>query len=419
MLVFASGFSCTGTVIAPRVVLTAAHCVEEDIADGTTGSGSVYFGNGGDPGDEEFTDQIGIAGMVMHRYYVGDASNFYYDIGLVLMREDAPAGVEPLAVNLDPLPTTLLGQTMRVVGFGFTDGNGTGAGTKRKVLVEIERLSATHIIFGDASKNICQGDSGGPAIVSIGGVETVVTVSSYGLTPQDGTPCENDSYLWRTDSFADSFLIPYLDAWTGPCMQDQVCVTEGCRTPDPDCDICHLDGICGSGCDALDFDCPVGGLAGSLCDSGDDCETRLCIEAADDPRVGYCSSACDPGAPIAETCQSPLTRCEASGQHGNVCQYDGITPSAQGAACEENGDCRSNLCYLDQGICVEPCGGGQPECAEGFACESVSGIEACVKPTDDGGCAVGAGGGGGAGWAGAFALGLAAALAGRRRRRCQ
>lgn len=371
---------CSGTLIADRVVLTAAHCVD------TATGGTVLFGNGsGDPDAET----VSIAQIMYHRYYDPStiAIGLPYDIALVRLRDPAPAGIEPMPINLEPLDQSLVGSTLLAVGFGANDGeNQTGFGTKRRVFLPINEILPRLIGMGDDQVNTCQGDSGGPGFYDIDGVETVIGITSTG--PQG---CVGNSHQTRVDVYRDDFILPILNAWTGPCQFDGVCVTEGCAAPDPDCDPCQPDAFCARGCPQLDLDCPVAGFAGDPCNDNDDCESRFCVAALDDPRIKYCSSRCDPDEPIAEQCDPPLGRCVAADGGEPACHYTGITPGAQGADCTDGSECRSGACDPDHGICVEQCGDGLPECPEGYSCESFGGgVKACTIPPDGCGCAAGA-----------------------------
>jgi hypothetical protein len=189
------------------------------------------------------------------------------------------------------------------------------------------------------------------------------------------------------------------------------CVTTGCGDyPDPDCDVCGLDGLCSTGCAKKDLDCPLGAAVGEVCDDREDSESLPCVAALDDPRVHYCSVDCtDTG-----TCPPPLALCQPADGGFDACFYDGISPSAQGAACQAGGECRSGICDPDDLICVEPCGGALPACADGYECSDLSGSTSA-------GCRgrrlpVGRGPGGAAAW---LLLGLLSILVVRlpRRRR--
>ena len=92
------GASCTGTVVGERVILTAAHCIEEPFEAGNH-SGRVYFGDGGASG---FFDDVRVTRLAPHRYFeMGSIRT--YDIGLMRLIDPIPGGVPIHPFNLDPL----------------------------------------------------------------------------------------------------------------------------------------------------------------------------------------------------------------------------------------------------------------------------------------------------------------------------
>lgn len=397
--------TCSGTLIGPHTVLTAGHCVADSIA-ADDHTGVVEFGSGGGDG---FTDWRVTAQFALHRYY---SSALSHDLALVRLSEPAPTGIDPVGVNLEPLPDSFVGTTVRVVGFGVTDAETqTGLGTKRTITVEVAAMGSHHLEYGSPGHNICNGDSGGPTLLNdFPNGEIVVAVSSWVWAR-----CDDASVVTRTDAEAD-WLIEVFDAFDGPCALDGECVSDGCRTPDPDCDPCGFDGVCAADCPRVDLDCPVGGFAGDRCETADDCESRTCVVAPDDARISYCSSACEPAGAARDECEAPLSVCADAGAGGHFCYFDGPSPGAQGASCDASDDCRSGVCDGDYAICVEPCGDGLPACGPDYACESIGGVKVCTLPRA-GGCA--AGGRGGAGGALLLALALLAASSRRAARRGQ
>jgi MYXO-CTERM domain-containing protein len=190
----------------------------------------------------------------------------------------------------------------------------------------------------------------------------------------------------------DVFLTEVISAWSGPCQHDGVCVEDdSCAYPDPDCDVCGMDGVCADNCASPDRDCALGGLASDACEDAMDCETRLCTGAPEDSRITYCSMTCDPSKTGTDSgCFAPLTVCEEQPDGTGICGFSGITPGAQGSNCSTGSECRSGMCDGSQGMCVEPCGDGLPECSEDFECLSAGDVDVCSIP-GEGGCSTGSG----------------------------
>lgn len=165
---------CSGTLITPTILLTAAHCVDVPEAAGFV----VYFGADltaeEDPSYEFVTATSRVA---FHPQWNPDDIAAGYDIGIAELAEPAP--VTPRAVNLEPISQSQVGQPIRLVGWGDTAGGAGDSGIKRAVVSQLADFDDKLLLVGDSEKSICNGDSGGPGFMTIGDREVVVGVASF------------------------------------------------------------------------------------------------------------------------------------------------------------------------------------------------------------------------------------------------
>ncbi len=199
---------CSGTLISPTVVITAAHCL---VVSGTVSippsTLAIYFGNA--PLSDPNPDFRAVSETEIHPSYNRSARR--NDMGLI--RLAAPQNdVTPVPT----LPASLgfsnsdVGQTvLNFAGFGRASNgsfdvklqvNGTLGGLGCSVSGcsgtpnDLER--ATQISYRQPSGGPCSGDSGGPAFVSRGGTMYVGGMTSWGdfACTQFGVSTRADAY---------------------------------------------------------------------------------------------------------------------------------------------------------------------------------------------------------------------------------
>ncbi|MCS6800181.1 MAG: S1 family peptidase [Myxococcota bacterium] len=153
---------CTGTLVAPNVVVTAAHCMGYGSTDrpGNYGSFTVYDASG---------RQVGSYPIQRYRsfgYGVGDA-----DIAVLQLSRDVPeSAAVPAPLGLAPAER---GATLTIWGFGCTRrGYGTDWRKRR-----------FYFLAGQTTYNLCPGDSGGPVTGPRG--EVLRVNSGYYVGPGD------------------------------------------------------------------------------------------------------------------------------------------------------------------------------------------------------------------------------------------
>lgn len=210
---------CTGTVIAPRVVITAAHCV----GGGPPSALEIVLG----PDVVTSTMRIGVAGGRVHPAF--DPVTHANDLAVLLL--DADAAVTPIVAHSTDLPD-LTGTDVRLVGYGITSGASADVGARRAGVARISETGADELRMVPGPGMSCRGDSGGP-VLGAGG--ELIGVTSYG----DPT-CTQLGVAIRVDRHA-AFIREIVDLASASPVR---------RAFDPD------EAFCDRTC-ATDADCPA------------------------------------------------------------------------------------------------------------------------------------------------------------------
>ncbi len=230
---------CTGNLITPRVIISAAHCGDGIPIGIILAAGVAFFGS--DINDPDNT--IGFDDHIVHPEYeelVSEPGGYLgqYDLSIFVLKEDAT--VEPTWFRRNEITDDDLGAELKSVGFGITSGGGDGSGIKRSATIVLDEYDDNFLLSNVSTNpdgaNICSGDSGGPQFFFTDDHWIQGAVHSWG-----DVDCLIESGSTRVDIATEWIL-------------DQIEDVHGTR------DVCEINGwydngVCDPFCDEPDPDC--------------------------------------------------------------------------------------------------------------------------------------------------------------------
>jgi hypothetical protein len=176
--------ACTGTVIAPDIILTAAHCVA-----GNKRIAIAY------PEDGSHVLQQ-VAAKAIHPDFAPN-SRVSVDLALVRLGSALPARFAPMTIDRGEVRHEIGGRRI-IAGYGLAvDGNEQSAGTLRSARVSVlPRFYPRFMRLGYkpdadlADFAVCTGDSGGPVIEDNRVVGVVYGREAFGRAKSCGTTAQ-------------------------------------------------------------------------------------------------------------------------------------------------------------------------------------------------------------------------------------
>jgi hypothetical protein len=195
-----TGFCCSGTLIGPNIVVTAAHCVDGGC------TGRVYIGNtSSNPGAGKV---VSVRESLIHPDYNRFTSK--NDIAVLILDESVDVTPRRIATS-DEIDQAYF---VQLAGFGLTEFGTSGLKMKVQCVIATTGCCETEpqdkfgchegleFVAGGNALDSCNGDSGGPAYVRVGDEWRLAGATSR-ATRNFTRPCGDGGIYTRVDRYVD------------------------------------------------------------------------------------------------------------------------------------------------------------------------------------------------------------------------
>lgn len=191
---------CTGTLIAPDAVLTAAHCIDPDLTGGIVPGFTLAL-------DTVSATPTFVPGRAIfaHESFDLNAGAFeglgtFFDVGVVLLQEPITTVAPVPMPRPDQAAALIANLDLEIVGYGRTDPETDEYGVMYDATTKLISLNPSEIQVGMGAPQPqnCNGDSGGPAMADLGDGRRIVGIVSRSFS---GAECTMGGIDTRVDAY--------------------------------------------------------------------------------------------------------------------------------------------------------------------------------------------------------------------------
>ncbi|VVD05069.1 unnamed protein product [Leptidea sinapis] len=191
-------FACSGSIIAKRVILTAAHCAlakPEGYKLSTVVVGEWDISRSPDCSDyfcAPTTQAIKVESVSVHPGY--EQKIFRHDVALIMLKEEIKYSVTAAPICLNDKPEVVINERAMLVGWGKLSGQSTPVSLQQQLDLPLVPLEMCEKIFGESvpihegqlcaggeeGRDACSGFGGAPLLSTRDGQFFQIGIVSFG-----------------------------------------------------------------------------------------------------------------------------------------------------------------------------------------------------------------------------------------------